>query len=159
SRHDEAIESLRTAQQGTGKNFLDPLLYLGMLLLREGRGPETLRQLAEANRLEPNCPFVSWQLGTAIANLGNDASHAVRALQRALGQNGLPRLAQKAERAWTDGLPGPERSFVQRLASHHPFCCPLLGGDVKRMLREANLALAHAYCRLGNDEEAVKIYD
>ncbi|HMC63777.1 MAG TPA: tetratricopeptide repeat protein, partial [Gemmataceae bacterium] len=155
---ESAQSSLQAACDGAGKEFVDPPLYLGALLLRAGRGPEGLRHLAEANRREPNCAFVSWQLGTAIATAGQDASLAVRALQRALAAGGLPRLAEKPERAWQDGLPGPERSFVQRLAREHPFRCPLMGSDVRAMMRQANLALAGAYTRLGNDEEAAKAY-
>src|SRR5205814_8970108 len=84
-RFDEALTALHQSQQHADKFFLDPPLYLGALLLQQGRYPEALRYLSEANRLEAGCPFVGWQLGLALHLAGGDAGLAVRALQRALG--------------------------------------------------------------------------
>src|SRR5262249_3463990 len=62
-------------------NFLDPSLYLGALLLRQGQPKEALRFLTEANRLDGNCPIVTWQLRTAGAGAGAGAHRAPRAVQ------------------------------------------------------------------------------
>ena len=77
------MTALRAAHEGTDRRYLDPPLYLGALLLREGKQQEALRYLSEANRLDPNLAFVTWQLGTGIVAAGGDGGLAVRALQRA----------------------------------------------------------------------------
>src|SRR5207244_119273 len=97
---DLALASLRTAREATLGQVLDPPLYLGALLLREGQPQEALRYLSEANRLAPECPFVSWQLGMALVAGGGDNSLAARALQRAVGARGLSRWSKTPQRAW-----------------------------------------------------------
>src|SRR5262249_42011821 len=85
--------------------FIDPPLYLGALLLRLGRADEALRALSEANRLDGNCPLVTWQLGTAMLAAGGDALIAVRALQKALGPRGLLLWVKTPQRIWVEGFP------------------------------------------------------
>jgi Flp pilus assembly protein TadD len=156
---DRAIESLRKAVEASGKAFVDPPLYLGAFLLRLGRPAEALRYLAEANRLEPSCPFVAWQLGLALVAANGDAGLAVRALQRALTPRGLPMWVKAPERAWTEGFPDPGRSFVPRLATQQRFVCPVFGSDVAAMARQGFFALSQAQYRLGNFQEAANICD
>ncbi len=156
-RMEQAQASLTAAYGQAGKEFLDPPLYLGALLLHEGRPQEALRYLSEAHRLDGNCPFVGWQLGTALLAANGDAGMAARALQRAVGSRGFGQWAKAPEQAWIEGLPEAQ-SFVRRLASKYPFSCPLLGSDVALMLRQANVALAEAYSRQGNYQGAADVY-
>lgn len=158
-RPDLALPALRAAHEGSGKTFVDPPFYLGALQLRNGQPQEALRYLAEANRIDSTCPFVIWQLGLAIVAAGGDPGLAVRALQRALGQRGLALWVRSPEKAWSEGFPGPQKSFVARLARQHPFMCPLLGGDIAAMIRQGFLALGQAQHRLGNHQEAANIYN
>ncbi|MBV9123982.1 MAG: tetratricopeptide repeat protein, partial [Planctomycetes bacterium] len=96
-----ALASWRQARDLAGQ-VLDPALYLGVLLLRQGQTPEGLRYLSEAHRLAPDSPFVGWQLGTALVAGGRDRL-ALRPLQRALGPAGFPRWAKDPARAWVEG--------------------------------------------------------
>jgi tetratricopeptide (TPR) repeat protein len=163
-RSDLALASLQAAHAGdpalprtSPAPFLDPPLYLGALVLREGRPQEALRYLSEANRLSPGCPFVSWQLGTAMVAANSDSQLAVRALQRAVGPQGFGQWLKTPRPAWTAGLP-EGRSYVRRLAEEYPYVCPLLGDNVALMIRQAQLALAQAQSRLGNHQEAADLY-
>jgi tetratricopeptide (TPR) repeat protein len=138
--------------------FLDPALYLGAVLLREGRAEEALRYLAEANRLDAGCPLVTWQLGAAMIAAGGDTAIAVRALQRAVGPRGLLQWVKTPQRVWVEAF--PERaSFVRRLGSQHPFRCPVFGADVHLMIRQALISLGQGYYRQGNFEEAAGVFD
>jgi Flp pilus assembly protein TadD len=160
-RNDLAIASLRTAREGAGNQVIDPPLYLGALLRREGQAQEGLRYLAEANRIDPDCPLVTWQLGMAlceVAAAGGDGP-GVRALQRALGPQGLANWVKTPQLLWKEGLPGLMRSFVRRLTADYPYVCPVLGGDVGAMLRQGRLVLARAQYRLGNFPEAAHLFD
>lgn len=155
---DRAVTSLQASQSAATK-FVDPPLYLGMLLLRQGKTPEALRCLAEANRLEAASPFVGWQLGMALTAAQGDAGLAVRALQKAVAARGFPLWLKTPDRAWSEGFADPARSYIPRLAKDHRFVCPLLGSDVAGMLRQAQLALGQAQYRLGNYQEAANLYD
>lgn len=135
------------AIQETG--VFDPPFYLGLLDLRAGQANDALRRLGSAHRLDPHGPFINWQLGQAMIAAGSDPALALRALQRALGPKGLPSWAGRLDRAWAEGLPAPEKCYLRRLTEQHGFTCPLLGGDVAAMLRQARLALAQAHHRLG----------
>lgn len=172
---ERALELLRAAdvleresanRRGTARlRALDPLLYLGALLLREGKSPDALRHLSEAYRLWPECPMVAWQLGIAIVAGGGD-SLAVRALQKALGPGGLPGWEREPQRGWIEGFPAPQKagteevhlSFVRRLAGEHVYHCPVLGHDVPAMIRQGNVALAQAQYRLGRHAEAADLF-
>jgi len=155
---DLALASLRTAREGKGKEFIDAPLYLGALLLRSGQPQEALRHLSEANRIEAGCPFVGWQLGQAIVAMGGDSGLAVRALQKALGPRGLPLWSRAPDKVWTEGFPGPARSFVSRFAAQQRYVCPVFGSDVSAMVRQGFLGLAQAQYRLGNYQESATIY-
>lgn len=150
------VQALRLAQEH-GKGIIDPPLYLGALLLRAGQVQESLRYLAEANRVDPSCSFVAWQLGQALVAGGGDASMAARALQRALGPKGLPQWVRSPESAWREAFPGPEKSFVSRLAGQQRFTCPVFGGDMAALVRQGFLALSQAQYRQGNFSEAATI--
>jgi tetratricopeptide (TPR) repeat protein len=138
--------------------YIDPPLYLGALLLREGRTDEALRYLSEANRLDANCPFVTWQLGTAMLAAGGDTQIAIRALQRALGVRGLQQWVHSPQRAWVEGFP-EKRSFVRRLAAKQAFSCPLFGNNVSVIIRQGQITLGQALYRLGNFEESSKVFN
>jgi tetratricopeptide (TPR) repeat protein len=153
---DQALTALAASHETGGKSFIDPPLYLGALLLRSNRAPEALRYLAEANRVGA-CPFVSWQLGTAIVAAGGDSSLAVRALQRALGPHGLPQWINAPDRAWVEAFPDG-RCHVRRLASRHRYTCPVFGNDLRSMMHQGQLTLAQACYRLGNFQEAADLY-
>ncbi|MBL8793828.1 MAG: tetratricopeptide repeat protein [Planctomycetia bacterium] len=155
---DQAFSSLQAAQAAAPK-FVDPPLYLGMLLLRQGKTSDALRWLAESNRLEAGCPFVGWQLGTALTAAQGDAGLAVRALQRAVLPRGFPLWLKTPDRAWSEGFADISRSYIPRLAKEHRFNCPLLGSDLAAMLRQAQLALGQAQYRLGNFQEAANLYE
>ena len=151
------MAALQTAHEGGNKRFVDPPLYLGALFLRDGKPQDALRCLAEANRLEANCPLVTWQLGMALTAAGTDPAMAARTLQRALGSRGLGMWEKMPERLWVETLP-EGRSYVRRLALKHPFHCPVLGGDPAAMIQEGRLALAQVQYRLGNFQESADLY-
>jgi tetratricopeptide (TPR) repeat protein len=134
----------------------DPYLYLGALLLRRGEPKEALRWLTEANRLDSNCPFIIAQLGSAMIASGGDAQIAVRALQKALGPRGFLLWKQAPQRAWIEGM--PEASYVRRLASERTYICPLWGGDLGPLLRQAGTALGEGLYRLGNFQESADVF-
>jgi tetratricopeptide (TPR) repeat protein len=174
---DLALASLRTAREMAGNSYLDPPLYLGALLLGEDSPQEAVRYLSEANRLAPQCPFVNWQLGTAILAADKDSQLAARALQRALDR--LAPLAKMGttttstqlnataasqgggedllQRVWLEGLP-EGHSFVRRLAVKHSYPCPLMGTNGAAMIRQVRLVLGQAQYRLGNFQEAAPLY-
>jgi tetratricopeptide (TPR) repeat protein len=163
---DPALTGLRAAgerpagpaeQAAPAKRPVDPQLYLGALLLLRGEAKEALRWLTEANRMDSNCPFVIAQLGTAMIDAGGDALIAVRALQRALGPRGFLLWKAAPQRAWVEGM--PEASYVRKLASQHPYVCPLWGKDLRPLLRQACTALAEGDYRLGNYQEAVDVFN
>jgi len=158
-----ALASLHSARgaeasAASSSGFLDPLLYLGALLLGEGQPKEALRYLTEANRLDKNCPLVTWQLGTAMLAAGGDAQIAVRALQRALGPQGLLLWASTPQRLWVEAFP-EARSFVRRLAARHPYTCPLWGNGLHLILQQGQTALAQGLYRLGKFQEAADLFD
>lgn len=138
--------------------FLDPPLYLGAVLLRMGRAKEALRFLTEANRMDPNCPFIRLQLGAAIVTAGGDTNMAVRALQFALGPKGLGQYLDKPAQAWINSFP-EHHSYIRKLASEFPFTCPLFGEDMKYLFYQGNLALAQGQFKLGNFKEAAELFD
>jgi tetratricopeptide (TPR) repeat protein len=154
---DRAIQSLTTAFEQAGKQFLDPALYLGMVLHRAGKPADALRFLAEANRVDGNCAFVTLQMGSSIVAAGGDMGLAVRALQRALGPRGLPLWAQTPDRAWVEAFP-EAKSYVRRLASKNPYSCPILGNDLAAIARFGRIALAQALYRQGTFGEAADLY-
>ncbi len=152
-----AQASLMTAFEQSGKQFLDPALYLGALLHQMGKPQEGIRFLAEANRVDASCPFITWQMGLSMVAAGNDPGLAVRALQRAIGPRGLGMWKDNPSRAWVEAFP-EARSFVRRLATRHPYTCPIFGGDLNILLRQGQLALAQALYRQGNFQEAADLY-
>jgi tetratricopeptide (TPR) repeat protein len=186
-RTDRAIAALQAArgeeddEAAKKSSAVEPPLYLGALLLRQGRAKDALRYLTEANRIDGNCPFVTWQLGTAILQAGGDAQLAVRALQRALGSNastaagnslfvsstgttgantgprGFGMWVKEPARAWVEGFP-ENRSFVRKLARKHAFLCPLWGSDLQAILRQGNIALGQGLHRLGQFQEAADVF-
>ncbi|MCC6420342.1 MAG: tetratricopeptide repeat protein [Gemmataceae bacterium] len=136
---------------------LDPSLYVGGLLLRQGQPKEALRFFTEANRLDSNCPLVTLHLGRAMIEAGGDAQIAVRAMQRALGQRGLLIWASNPERLWVEGFP-EGRSFVRKLASAYRYVCPLWGADLHAILRDGQTALGHGLYRLGQFQESADVF-
>ena len=153
---DNAIIQLRLILEGPGKLIVDVSLYLGALVLRQGRAAESLRHFAEANKIEPNCPFVRWQLGLALLAAGGDAAMAVRALQAALGPRAAA-VGEKSRAAWVEGFPDASKSFVPRLASQNKFVCPVFGSDIAALVRQGFLGLAQAQYRQGNFQESANI--
>jgi tetratricopeptide (TPR) repeat protein len=159
--YQESAGGVPSQQRGAAKGgiaFIDPPLYLGTLLSRMGRADEAVRYLAEASRLDANCPFVTWQLGTAMLAAGGDTLIAVRALQRALGPKGLLQWARTPERVWVEAFP-EKLSLVRRLASKHPYRCPLFGDDVSLMIRQGQVALGQGQYRLGNFEASADLFN
>ncbi len=154
---EQALALLQTLHEQSGKQIIDVPLYAGFLLHRLGRPQEALRALADANRLDSNCPFVPWQMGLSLMASGGDSGMAMRALQRALGTRGLLAWQSQPERLWVEALP-EGKSFVRRLATRHRYVCPLLGGDLSILLRQGNLALAQAYYRQERYQEASDLY-
>ncbi|MBI1917924.1 MAG: tetratricopeptide repeat protein [Planctomycetes bacterium] len=154
---DRAIAMLESAHQIGNRAFIDPPFYLGVLLYRQGRAQDALKVLAEASRVDTACPFVAWQVGQAMVVSGGDPGMAVRVLQRALGPKGFPLWLQSPHRAWVEAFP-QGRSFVRRLAEQYPYPCPLLGGDLRALLRMAEQAVAQAHYRLGNFQDSADLF-
>ena len=50
-------------------------------------------------------------------------------------------------------------SYVRRLAEKHIFRCPVFGHDIAAMVRQAQMALAQAYTRLGKHAETVQLFE
>jgi tetratricopeptide (TPR) repeat protein len=156
-RIDKAIAALTTAHEQVGKQVLDPAFYLGVLLHRQGKVQESLRFLAEANRVDAGCPFVTGQMGVSLVAAGGDSGLALRALQRALGPRGFGLWAARPERAWVEAFP-ESRSFVRRLANKYPYVCPVFGPDLTVILRQGQFALAQAHYRHGDFQEAADLF-
>ncbi len=156
-QYEPAVNHLLVAQDQAGKQFLDPALYLGMLLHRLGRPQDAVRYLSDANRSDGSCPFIPYQMGLSLIAAGGDAGLALRALQRALGPRGLTVWKDTPERVWVEAFPDG-RSYVRRLASWHPYTCPLLGRDLSLIYRLGELGLAQAFYRLGNFQESANLY-
>jgi hypothetical protein len=176
---DRALQALQTARTGEAKTlvlddglgdlagagtaslplstFIDPPLYLGALLLRQNQPKDALKYLTEANRIDGNCPVVTLQLGAAMIGAGGDTQLAVRALQRALGARGLEMWAQEPRRAWLEGFP-EGRSYVRKLASAHPFVCPIWGGDLTILMQQGRLALAQGLYKMAAYPEAADLF-
>ncbi|MFO0845449.1 MAG: hypothetical protein U0797_24205 [Gemmataceae bacterium] len=154
---EHGLDVLAGLHQGGGKNVLDVPLYLGMLQHRLGRPQEALRALADANRIDPNCPFVPWQMGVSIMASNGDSGLALRALQRALGPRGLPQWQSQPDRLWVEALP-EGKSWARRLAVRHRYVCPILGGDLSVVVRQGQLALAQAMYRQERFQEAADLY-
>src|SRR5262245_46477207 len=110
-----AAPALEKAHQVGNRAFIDPPFYLGVLLYRQGRPQDSLRLLAEANRVDASCPFVAWQVGLSMVASNSDPGMALRVLQRALGPRGLALWLPAPHRAWVEAFP-QGRSFVRRLA-------------------------------------------
>jgi tetratricopeptide (TPR) repeat protein len=156
-RLDLAQEEFAASHEAGGRLFIDPPLYLGMVLLRQGKPQEALRALAEANRVDANCPFVPLHMGMAMVAANGDAGLAVRALQRALSQRGLLQWLKSPEKAWSDGMP-ENRSHVRRLAVKHDYVCPLLGDNLVPVVNRGRFALGQALHRTGQYAEAAEVY-
>jgi tetratricopeptide (TPR) repeat protein len=152
-----ALHALGLAHEQVGRQFLDPAFYIGTLMHRQGQPHEGLRYLAEANRVDASCPFVTWQMGLSLVAAGGDSALALRALQRALGPRGLGTWAQHPQRAWVEAFP-EGKSYVRRLSAKYPFVCPVLGNDLTILLRQGQLALAQAHYRQGNFQESADLY-
>jgi tetratricopeptide (TPR) repeat protein len=173
---DHALVALTAAHEQASKRYLDPALYLGILLHRQGRPAEALRYLADANRIDANCPFVTWQMGLSLVAASGDSGLGVRALQRALGPRGFglwlkhvstqpgqavsvttADVGSDPARVWVEAFP-EAKSFVRRLAAKHRFVCPLLGTDLMALFRQGQIALGQALYRQGSFQESADLF-
>ena len=158
-----ALPVLALASEQTGRQILDPPLYLGLLLHRLGYPAEALKWLSEANRIDANCPLIPWQIGVTLMASGGDSGMAMRVLQKALSAKGLPQWQREPGKLWIEGFP-EGRSFIRRLAMKNgdprgvTFPCPLLGTDFNILLRQGNLALAQACYKQERFSEAAHLY-
>jgi len=151
---DEALGEFTTGAAAAPTNpIIDPPLYIGALLLRQGKAKDAMRFLTEANRIDANCPIVTLQLGAAMVAAGGDTQFAVRALQRAMGPKGLGMWAGNTQRMWVEAFP-ESRSYIRKLAAKYTFICPVFGGDMQVLTRQGALALAQGLFKLGNFQEA-----
>lgn len=155
---EQALAAFDQAHQAGNKQNIDPPLYMGVLLHRQGKPQDALRILGEANRVDANCPFVAWQMGVSMVAAGGDSGMAVRILQKALGPKGLQMWLPWPARAWVEAFP-QGRSFIRRLATKHPFVCPLLGNDLKTLIRQGEMALGQAYYRMGSFQESADTWN
>jgi tetratricopeptide (TPR) repeat protein len=137
--------------------ILEPPLYLGALLLRQGKSKEAMRYFTEANRIDPSCALVTLHLGCAMANAGGDLSLTIRTLQRSLGPKGLGAWKERPAEFWAEVYP-EGRSYVRKLAAKYPFHCPLWGETPLVLLRQGQLALGLAMQRQGNHQEAAELF-
>jgi tetratricopeptide (TPR) repeat protein len=138
--------------------ILEPPLYLGALLMKQGKPKEAMRFFTEANRLDPSCPLVPLHLGCAMVESGGDLTLAVRSLQKALGPKGLGAWAVRPSAFWAEVYP-ESRSYVRKLASKYPFSCPLWGETPTVLVRLGQLALAQALQRQGQNKEAIELFN
>ncbi|MFO0878318.1 MAG: tetratricopeptide repeat protein [Gemmataceae bacterium] len=152
-----ALDPLLALHERVGKQILDVPLYLGLLLHRLGRPQEALRYLADANRVDGSCPFVTFQMGVSLVAAGGDSGLAMRALQRAVGPRGLAQWEKSPDRLWIEALP-EGKSYIRRLAIRHRYVCPLLGGDLALIIRQGQIALAQAFYRQERFQEAADLY-
>ncbi len=160
-----AITALTAAHEQAGRSpaergneaVMDPGFYLGLLLYRQGKAQESLRYLAEANRIDAGCPFVTCQMGISLVAAGGDSGLALRALQRAMGPRGLGLWTARPDRAWVEAFP-EGKSYVRRLAAKHAYVCPVLGPDLTLILRQGQFALAQAHYRHGDFAESADLF-
>lgn len=158
-----ALTLLTAVSEETARQVIDPPLYVGILLHRLGRPQEALKWLSEANRIDGNCPLVTWQIGVTLMVSGGDSGVAMRALQRAMGPRGLPQWQKEPGKLWIEGLP-EGRSYIRRLALKNgnvknvTFPCPLLGSDLHVLVRQGNLALAQAFYKQERFAESADLY-
>jgi tetratricopeptide (TPR) repeat protein len=152
-----AMSALTAAHEQAGKKYVDPAFYLGVLLFRQGKAQESLRYLAEANRVDASCPFVTCQMGVSLVAAGGDSGLALRALQRALGSRGFGLWTARPDRAWVEAFP-EAHSYVRRLANKYPYVCPVLGSDLTVILRQGQFAMAQAHYRHGDFPEAADLF-
>ena len=154
---EEAMAALTAAHEQAGKHYLDPGFYLGLLLYRQGKAQESLRYLAEANRVDGGCPFVTCQMGISLVTAGGDSGLSLRALQRALGPRGFGLWTARPDRAWIEAFP-EGKSYVRRLAAKHAYVCPVLGPDLAIITRQGQFALAQAHYRHGDFSESADLF-
>ncbi len=151
---DDAVGEFTTGGANAPTNpYIEPPLYLGAVLLRQGQAKDSLRYLTEANRIDSTCPIVTLQLGSAMIEAGGDTQFAVRALQRAMGPRGLGLWSDNPQRMWVEAFP-ENRSYIRKLAAKHSFVCPLFGGDLQVLTRQGALALGQGLFKLGNFQDA-----
>ncbi|HEY7327315.1 MAG TPA: tetratricopeptide repeat protein [Gemmataceae bacterium] len=154
---EEAMGALTAAHEQAGKQYLDTGFYLGLLLYRQGKAQESLRYLAEANRIDAGCPFVTCQMGISLVAAGGDSGLALRALQRAMGPRGFGLWTTRPDRAWVEAFP-EGKSYVRRLAARHNYVCPVLGPDLTLIMRQGQFALAQAHYRHGDFAESADLF-
>ncbi|MBY0227818.1 MAG: tetratricopeptide repeat protein, partial [Gemmataceae bacterium] len=155
-----ALPKLLAVSEETARQVIDPPFYAGIVQFRLGRPQEALKLLSEANRIDSNCPLVTWQIGVALMASGGDSATAMRALQRAMGPRGLPLWGREPHKLWIEGFP-EGRSYVRRLAAKNGtdgFPDPLLGNDFGVLVRQGNLALAQAYYKQEKFDDAANLY-
>jgi Flp pilus assembly protein TadD len=152
-----ALAALTAAHEQAGKQYLDAAFYLGLLLYRRGKAQESLRYLAEANRVDASCPFVTCQMGISLVAAGGDSGLALRALQRALGPRGFGLWANQPERSWVEAFP-EAKSYLRRLATKYAYVCPILGPDQTILARQGQFALAQAHYRHGDFSESADLF-
>ena len=136
--------------------ILDPALYIGAILLDQGKAKESLRYFTEANRLDSNTPPVPLHLGCAMIASGGDIALAVRTLQKAL--KGLAAWKDAPATFWAD-VYAENRSYVRKLATKYRFNCPLWGDGPSVLVRQGQFALAQGLQKLGQDQEAAALFD
>lgn len=156
NRNEQAGQAFRTAHEAGDRGGVEPTLYLGMHLLREGKSKESLRYLADANKSASNSVIVNWQLGMGLAVGGGDSGLAIRALQKCLALDGLPRLAKNPDSFWREAF--PNGAYIPRLVEKHAYVCPILGSNVVGMMRQAKLALGQALFRAERTAEAAHAF-
>ena len=154
---DEALAALSALHEEAGKQVIDIPFYLGLVLYQLGRPQEALRVFGEANRLDPNCPFVTLYMGKSIMATGGDSGIAMRAILKAVGPRGLLTWQGQPDRVWIEAFP-EGRSYVRRLATRHRFTCPIMGGDLAVILRQGQISLAQACYRQEKFQEAADLY-
>jgi tetratricopeptide (TPR) repeat protein len=154
---EEAMGALTAAHEQAGKQYLDTGFYLGLLLYRQGKAQESLRYLAEANRIDGGCPFVTCQMGISLVAAGGDSGLALRAMQRAMGPRGFGLWMTRPDRAWVEAFP-EGKSYVRRLAAKHVYVCPVLGPDLTLIMRQGQFALAQAHYRHGDFVESADLF-
>src|SRR5262249_36916067 len=154
---ERAIAMRASPHQIGNRAFIDPPFYLGVLFYRQGRHQDSLRLLGEASRVDASCPFVAWQVGLSMIASGGDPGMTLRGFQRALGAKGVPPWLPTPRRGWV-GACRQGRAVRGPGAGQCVDPCPLLGGDLRMLIRIAEQAVAQAHYRLGNFQDSADLF-
>ena len=142
-RSDEAIASIKRAQELEGPLSLSIMTDIGEIYCWAGKYDEAIEHLSETIRIEPNYAVAHYELG--IAQLKKELySDAIAHLEQARGLENGPRMTSALAFAYgSAGRTGDAAALISELESE----------SVSRYVSPFSLALA--YAGTGDDETAI----